>query len=198
MAFRLDLQLTGMDALQAITDPKLYDKALRGGLRYAANSVPPAAARTIRTEYNISAARIKQDIKGPFIRENEAVILFARKPPTLMQFGFKPGKRGHQPGLGQGKGWGPAKPKGKPATAKILRAGARLSYPNSFLNKGLPFTRGAGGKLRVEYGPSIGSMFLGRSQYGDRFRLEVETRMNEQFIKGIQRVLDSATRGYGK
>ena len=57
--FRLDLQLSGMDALQAVTDPKLYDKALAGGLRYAAASVPPASARVIRTQYNIGAARIK-------------------------------------------------------------------------------------------------------------------------------------------
>lgn len=201
MAFRLDLQLTGVEdllKLKAFTDPKLYEKALQGGLKYASGSVPTAAAKSIRQEYTIPSARVKQDIKGPFIRGDEATLIFSRKPPTLVQFGFNPGKRGGpQPGLGQGKGWGKPKPKGKPASAKILRAGARLSYPNTFLAKGLPFTRLKTGKLKVEHGPSTGSIFLGRSQFGDQFRAEVQARMNEQFIKGVQRVLDSAARGYG-
>ena len=117
MAFRLDLQLTGVEdllKLKAFTDPKLYEKALQGGLKYAASSVPPAAAKAIRQEYTIPSARVKQDIKGPFIRGDEATLIFSRKPPTLVQFGFNPGKRGGpQPGLGQGKGWGKPKPKGK-------------------------------------------------------------------------------------
>jgi hypothetical protein len=81
--------------------------------------------------------------------------------------------------------------------AQILKAGTRVSYPNTFLAKGLPFTR-TSRKLRVEHGPSTGSLFLGQSQYGDAIRDEVLTRMNEQLMKGIERALDSAARGYGK
>ena len=198
---RVDLKIDGLTSLQkmqAFLDPQTFDKAKASGLRYAAKATPPAVAKAITARYNISSARIKQDTKGPFIRNDEAILLFSRKPPTLLQFGFKEGRRGGpQPGLGRGLGWGKPQPKGKPATAKILRAGARLSYPNTFLSKGLPFTRTANGRLTVEHGPSVGSMFLGSSQFGPVIRTEVQDRINAQFIVGMQRQLKAAARGYG-
>lgn len=197
----IKLNLSGLSQLQqmkAFLAPATFAKAQAAGIRYAAKATPPAVAKAITTRYNLTSARVKQDTKGPFIRSDEATLIFSRKPPTLLQYGFKPGKRGGpQPGLGQGLGWGKPQPKGKPASAKILKAGARIEYPNTFLAKGLPFTRTAGGKLKVEHGPSIGSLFLGRSQFGAVIRTEVQTRINQQFITGMQRALDSASRGYG-
>lgn len=188
--------LSDLQKMQAALSPATFNKALSSGLRYAAKATPPAVAKAITTRYNITSARVKQDTKGPFISNDTATLIFSRKPPTALQYGFKPGRRGKQPGLGRGKGWGKPKPAGKPATVKILRAGARVQYPNTFLAKGLPFTRTKGGKLTVEHGPSTGSLFLGNSQYGLIIRAEVQARINQQFITGMQRALDSASRGY--
>lgn len=197
----INLNLSGLSDLQrmqAFLAPDTFLKARSAGLRYAAKATPPAVAKAITARYNITSARVKQDTKGPFIANDTATLVFSRKPPTLLQYGFKPGKRGGpQPGLGQGMGWGKPQPKGKPATAKILKAGARIEYPNTFLAKGLPFTRTKGGKLKVEHGPSIGSLFLGSSQFGTVIRSEVDARINQQFITGMQRALDSASRGFG-
>ena len=196
---KLDLSgLSQLQQMQSVLAPDTFLKARTAGLRYAAKATPPAVAKAITARYNISSARVKQDTKGPFIANDTATLVFSRKPPTLLQYGFNPGKRGGtQPGLGQGLGWGKPQPKGKPASAKILKSGARIAYPNTFLVKGLPFTRTAGGKLKVEHGPSIGSLFLGGSQYGTIIRSEVQDRINTQFITGMQRALDSAMRGFG-
>jgi hypothetical protein len=189
--------LSGLQKMQAFLSPETFEKAKAAGVRYAAKATPPAVAKSVTSRYGIKSARIKQDTKGPFIRRDEATLVFSRKPPTLLQYGFKPGRRGGtQAGLGQGLGWAAPKPSGKPATARLLKAGTRITYPNTFLAKGLPFTRTARG-LSVEHGPSTGSLFLGRSEFGDAIRSEVQLRINEQFIKGMQRALDSAARGYG-
>lgn len=190
--------LSTLQRLQAVLSPAAFEKAKIAGVRYAAKATIPAVAKAVSSRYNIKSARVKQDTKGPFFRADEASLVFSRKPPTLLQYGFKPGRRGGlQKGLGQGRGWSAPLSSGKPASAQILRAGTRVSYPNTFLAKGLPFTR-TSRKLRVEHGPSTGSLFLGQSQFGDAIRDEVLTRMNEQLMKGIERALDSAARGYGK
>ena len=207
----VSFKVEGLDQIQrmiAFLSPETFQKAQRGGLRYAAKAAIPAASKAIGARYNITASRIKQDINGPFIRGDEAKLIFSRKPPTLLQFGFKPGRRGSsQPGLGRGMGWGkPSKP-GKPATAMIVR-GRRQQYPTAFLAPGrngamLPFRPGKGytangrRRLEIEHGPSIGSLFAGRSEFGPVIRAEVEARINEQFIKGFQRFMDSAARGRG-
>lgn len=200
--------LDQLEAMRRFLQPATFDKALRGGVAYAAKAAKPAAAQAIGREYNLLARRIKADISGPYIRGNEATVLFSRRPPTLLQYGFRPGRRGGpQPGLGRGLGWGRPSPAGRPASASILR-GQRQTYPTAFLAAGrngleLPF-RPVGGytangrrRLAVVYGPSIGSLFAGQSEHGPIIRAEVERRINEQFIKGFQRVLDSAARGYG-
>lgn len=201
-AFRVDLSIAGFEKLRQMQDslsPQALAKARTAGLRYAIKATGPAVSKAITSRYSIPAARVKQDLIRTFIVNDEATLVFSRKPPTLLQYGFKPGRRGgSQPGLGRGLGWGKPKPSGKPATAKILRAGSRINYPNTFMAKGLPFTRTGSGVLKVEHGPSTGSLFLGHSQFGDTIRLEVQQRINQQFITGMQRALDSASRGYGK
>lgn len=196
----ISLKIEGLSSLQKMQEflsPDTFEKAKAAGIRYAAKATPPAVAKSVSSRYNLKSSRIKQDTSGPFVRNDEATLLFSRKPPTLLQYGFLPGKRGGpQPGLGQGRGWGKPSPAGRAASAKVLRAGTRITYPNTFLAKGLPFTRTSRG-LSVEHGPSVGSLFLGRSQFGEAIRYEVQERINEQFIKGMQRALDSAARGYG-
>jgi hypothetical protein len=199
--------LEGIDRMIEFLSPGTFERAIRAGLAQAGKATPPAAAKAIGREYNLLARRIKADISGPFIRGDQATLLFSRRPPTLGSYGFKPGRRGGpQPGLGRGLGWGQPSPAGRPATASILR-GQRQQYPSTFLAPSrsgqlLPF-RPVGGysrngrrRLAVTYGPSIGSLFAGKSEHGPLIRAEVESRISEQFIKGFQRVLDSAARGY--
>ena len=189
MAFRLDLKLSGTEQLlklTAITNPKLYDKALKGGLTYASRSVPTTAAKSIRERYNISSSRIKQDIKGPFIAGDKATIVFSRKPPSALQYG---GKDPMRPGRG--------------LTVMVFK-GVRQQVNRGFIVRsgplqGKPFRRVSNqpdAKLKFVSGPSIGSIVLRNSSFAQSIRDELQVRMNDQFIKGIQRVLDSAQRGY--
>ena len=207
----ISVRIEGLEQLRKMlefTDPKLLAKAQKGGIAYAAKAVPTAAAKSIAARYNLKSARIKQDVRGPFITADGATLLFSRRAPTITQFGFKPGSRGGtQPGLGRGMGWGKPNPAGRPGSAALLK-GQRQNYPTVFMAPGrngiqLPFRQGKGRtasgrrRLVVEYGPSVGSIFDGQSAHGRLIRFEIESRINEQFIAGFPRVLDSAARGYG-
>ena len=203
----ITMKIDGLDQMITFTDPKNIAKATRGGLAAAAKSASKTAAQAIGQRYNLQAKRIKQDISGPYIRGDEATLIFASRAPTINQFGFKPGTRASgAPGLGQGRGWGkPTKP-GKPGSAAIFR-GQRVKYPTTFLALGaggqpLPLRAGKGrtrtGKRRllVGYGPSVARIF-DSGRYGHLIRAEVEAEISRRFVAGFQRVLDSAARGYG-
>ena len=86
--------------------------------------------------------------------------------------------------------------------ARIFRDGQRQKYPGTFLITGVNGAtipvRSVNGRLKAVYGPSIGSDIFGRGRYATVIQAEVSQRINEQFITGMQRVLDSAARGYGK
>jgi len=202
--FSVNLELSGIksfDPMLEFTNPKLYAKAVKGGIRYAAKAGVVQAAKSVGARYNLKAGRIKEDIRVSAISGDQATLVFRRRPPTLNQFGLSLGKRGGpQPGLGQGMGWGKPKPKGKPISAKIFRDGPRQAYRGAFLITGrngatIP-VRSKGGKLVAIYGPSVGSDIFGRGRYSALIQAEVGQRINEQFITGMQRVLDSASRGY--
>jgi hypothetical protein len=161
-------------------------------------------AKEAGAAYNLKAARIKGDIKGPTFSNDGTIgsLRLSRKPPTLTQFGAKPGRRGHQAGLGRGLGWAKPKPPGRPLTALILRANGRKAIPGAFQiigNNGnlLTVRRASGGKLKALYGPSVGSIFAGRSRIAPQLQADLQIRINQQFIKGFERVLSSAMRGYG-
>lgn len=188
--------------------PATFAKAQKAGIRYAAKAVPPAVAKGIGAAYNLRAARIKQDISGIRFVDNDeaAVIRFSRRPPTLTQFRPSPGRRGHQAGLGRGLGWAKPRPKGRSLTATIAKAQGRQTYPSAFLATGrngnaLVLRRqGTGPEARLisVYGPSIGSIFLGQSSIGPQLRAEVQSRINEQFVKGFERQMSAAARGFGR
>jgi hypothetical protein len=201
----VSVSLAGIDQLkrlQAFLDPKLYDKALRGGITYGSKAAPPAVAKGITANYNLSAARVKKDIsRTQFVDGGQtALIRFSRRPPTLTQFKPKAGTRYPQPGLGQGKGWGKPTKAGKPISAVISRSKGRQAFDGAFFAQGLNanslvLRKGSNGRFYGVYGPSVGSMFLGNSAIGPQLRDDVQKRIQEQFIKGFQRVLDSAKRG---
>lgn len=192
--------------LQAFLAPATYGRAVREGVKYGAAAAKPAAAKAIGSRYNIKAARIKKDILKPYIKGTTAEITFRRTPPSFMSFGGSPGTRGRQPSLGRGRGWGKASPPGKPFTFAILRGGRRISAPNVFVAS---FTKADGegfsvalrrsrkGKLGYAgSGPSIGSIFAGKSKFGDAIRKEVLARIGEQFEVGFKRSLDKQKAGY--
>jgi len=202
--FRVNLELSGIksfDPMLEFTNPKLYAKAVAGGIKYAAKAGVVQAAKSVGARYNLKAARIKEDIRVSTITADQATLVFRRRPPTINQFAFTLGKRGGpQPGRGYGRGWGKPNPKGKPSTARIFRDGQRQAYSSTFLITGrngatIP-VRSKGGKLVAIYGPSVGSDIFGRGRYSALIQAEVSQRINEQFITGMQRVLDSASRGY--
>jgi len=201
----ISLSLTGIDQLkrlQLALDPKLYTKAIRGGISYASKAVPPAVAKGISSTYNIASSRVKKDISGTqFVDGGQtALIRFSRRPPTLTQFRPNPGRRSPQPGLGRGMGWGKPRKPGRPLTATLIKANGRKPYTGAFLAQGLNsnslvLRKDSSGRFYGVYGPSIGSIFIGQSNIGPQLRDDVAQRINEQFIKGFQRVLDSAARG---
>ena len=201
----VSFSVSGVDQLsrlQAFLDPKLYDKARRGGISYASKAVPTAVSKGVTAAYNLTASRVKKDIsRTQFVDGGQtALIRFSRRPPTLTQFKPKAGTRNPQPGLGRGMGWGkPAQP-GKPISAVISRSRGRETFNGAFFAQGLNanslvLRKGSNGRFYGVYGPSVGSMFIGASAIGPQLRSSVEQRIQEQFIKGFQRVLDSAKRG---
>lgn len=206
----INLTIEGLDQLTrmvAVLSPATFDKAIAGGVSYASKSVPPAVAKGIRADYNLTAARIKQDISGvQFAPDRQsATIRFSRRPPTLTQYGARPGTRSTgQRGLGRGRGWtAPTKP-GKPVTATVLRSQGRKPVRGAFIATGnnanrIVLRRGPGRQqLSSVYGPSIGSIFLGKSQIAQQLQSDVKARINEQFQKGFERSISAAARGFGR
>ena len=203
------LEITGLDQLAKIRQtlgPELLAKATRAGVRHAAAGVAPKVGKSIAESYGIPSRRVRQDVRGVRIAPDgmSATVGFSRRPPTLTQYGAKPGTRSTgQPGLGRGLGWGkPTKP-GKPLSALVLRADGRQPVAGAFLATGrsgnrLVLRRGRGGKLEALYGPSVGSIFAGGSKIGPVLRAETELLISQRFIAAFQRTLDSAARGYGK
>lgn len=205
---RIALSLEGVDQLkklQAFLNPKLYDKAIKGGISYASKAVPPTVAKGITASYALPSARIKKDIAKPQITDGgqTALLRFSRRPPTLTQYGARPGTRGGpQPGMGRGMGWGPPSKPGRPLTATVLRSQGRKPYANAFMTTGnsgnkVVLRRDSQGNLYGVYGPSIGSIFLGKSAIAQQLQTEVGKRVGEQFKKGFERVLGAASRGFG-
>ncbi len=203
------LEITGLDQLAKIRQalgPELLKRATRAGVAHAAKGVAPKVGKSISESYGIPSRRVRQDVRGVRIAPDgmSATVAFSRRPPTLTQYGARPGRPATgQPGLGRGLGWGkPSKP-GRPLSALVDRSAGRQPVPGAFLSTGrsgnrVVLRRGRGGKLEALYGPSVGSIFAGGSKIGPVLRAETELLIRERFISGFQRVLDSAARGYGK
>lgn len=207
----VNVSVEGIDQftrLVAVLSPATYNKAISSGIRYAANSVPPAVAKGIRADYGLTSARIKQDISRVNFNPStsSATIAFSRRPPTLTQYGARPGTRSSgQPGLGRGRGWGRPTKQGRPLTAVVLRSQGRKPSKSSFMITGRNGNQlvvrasgqGANRRLISVYGPSIGSIFLGKSSISDQLQSTVSARISEQFQKGFERSIGATRRGYG-
>ena len=202
------LEITGLDQLAKIRQalgPELLAKATRAGVRHAAAGVAPKVAKSISESYGLPSRRVRQDVRAVRIASDglSATVAFSGQPPTLTQYGAKPGTRGRQPGLGRGLGWGkPVKP-GRPLSVLVDRTQGRQPIPGAFVatvgsGNRLVLRRGRGGTLEALHGPSVGSIFAGGSKIGPVLRAETELLIQARFIAGFQRVLDSAARGYGR
>lgn len=188
--------LASLNAMRALVDPRSLDRAMRAGLSYAQKATPPAAGKAISFRYSLASARVKADVKGLAIRGDEALVRFGRRPPTVMQF------RPRQNASG---------------VAYRLYKGATVQVPHAFIgaargrqmvlmpDRSKPYRadlrtgrRRPRAALRFVHGPSVGSIALGRSKYGDEIQREMGARINEQFAKGVQRELDRQARGFGR
>jgi hypothetical protein len=187
---KIDVQITGAEkllTLQQWCQPETIAKATRGGITYAAKAAQVAVAKEVRSAYNISSARVKQDVSAPRFGQGGqvATIAMSRKPPSALQYG--------------------GKDNGKGLTMKVFRGGRPERVAGGFIVKsgklaGRPFRRvGPERDARLAFvsGPSIGSIFAGDSRFGPAMKAAVQIRINEQFIKGMERALKSASRGYG-
>lgn len=194
---RLDVQITGAQDLlkmQHFLDSKLLEKATRGGIKYATSAAKVAIAKEVTARYSLKSARVKQDVGAPRFSGDgtSATITVSRKPITALSYGARAVSDGVSLAIFRG-------PRSIDRTAFMQTTGGRL----------MPFRatskrryRGDSDRnkprrgLDLVVGPSIGSIFAGDSRFGPELRAKVQIRINEQFIKGMQRVLDSAARGY--
>lgn len=184
-----DLDASGLGLLLAITDPKLYDRAKKAGLRSAQRGVVTSAAKEIRARYNISSARIKDKEKGiraGRITPEVATVLFPKTPPTARAYGAieLPGRRG--------------------TAVKFDRKGRKQIFPkvfwiNTAISGRLPMIREgpSRGNIRSFSGYSAASIFTGDSRYLDEIQAAVSERASEQFAKGVERELSRVRRGFG-
>lgn len=201
----ITINLTGIENVRQFADglkPDRLEKMQRAGIAYASKTVAVTVAKGIRQDYNIKAARIKDDISPPRFSDGglAATIRFSRRPPTLAQFNPKPGTRGRQPGLGRGRGWGPPNPAGKPVSVIIRKSQGRQQVRGAFIAAGasgnrLVFKTDSNGKLQALYGPSVGSIYAGKSALGERLRQDVQNRIERQYEVGFNRALEFAMRG---
>ena len=178
---RLDITTAGLDAMQAILDPVRFRKDVSAGLRYAGSGAKTTAAKEIGARYALTSARIKQDISNPVVQTNALLLKFGRRPPTLRGYGGRPLARGGY-------------------SYQIFR-GQRERRSDIFelpIGPGLPFRRTGKGRsgLTVMYGPSVGSIFVGRSRFGDEVRRVTTERVMVQFVTGVKREQARRARGY--
>ena len=191
-AFQLRIDLDGAEKLsdlQALLSPATFERALKGGVTYAAKATPPAISKAVGSRYNWKAGDIKKDVRTPrfFDGGRSASIGLSKRPRTAAVFG------------------GRLTPKGY--TFSVIR-GERQTFKHAFVAPGkqgipLPFYRTkpgtpGGGRYPIDviHGVSLGSVFLGNSRFGEVMKDEVEDRMRRQFIVGIDRELSRKSRGF--
>jgi len=203
----VSFQLQGLDQLQkmqAFLNLKTFAKAQRAGIAKATSSIKTQVAKGITQAYGIKSARIKNDISNAAIAPDggSALVRFSRWAPTLTQYGARPGRQGKRKGLGRGMGWAPPKRPGQPLSVLVLRSGGRKPVRDAFMAQGrggnqLVLRRGKGGKLKALHGPSVGSIFLGKSRIADSLQRTVSANIERDFMKGFERKMRDISKGYG-
>lgn len=194
-AFQLQIDLDGAEKLtplQALLSPATFDRALRGGVQYAAKAAPPAISKAVGGRYNWRAGDIKNDIRAPrfFDGGRSVTIGLSKRPRTAAVFGGRVTAKGYAFSIVRGE-------------RQLFRRGFEAPGKQGQM---LPFyrvrpgseARSAGGRSPIDviHGPSLGSVFLGDSRFGQAMQREVEDRMRVQFMVGIDRELSRVARGF--
>lgn len=194
----ISVDASDLKKFQSLVTSKQFRAVAYGGMKYAAQSTPASVAQNISRHYGISSGRVKQDVRGPFIKtigdEIEAELFFARRPATGMQ--FKPRASGLN-GI-RFRFYKSSDTTVRGAFFRDVRNG-RFAFKADKSKReqardGRNKPRYA---LKMIHGPSTGSMFLGNSTFGEEIKTAVNTRINEQFNKGVERKYKSILRGYG-
>jgi hypothetical protein len=203
----LSIDTSDLDRIRNLVSPREFSKIQRSALRYAASSVRPAVGKGISSRYGIKSGRVKEDSRvGPIVSTNgldfHVDIAFSRRPPTGMQYAprevggglslqiFRSGRTRVKGGFlqttrrGQQLTFKPAGGSYGGDTGGFMRAGERRNKPRR--------------SLEVVHGPSTGSIFLGRSKFGDQIKNEVDARAGEQYEKGAVRAYEAMMRGFGR
>lgn len=195
MALTVTLDITGLDPMIGITDPKLYRKLLSAGMRAAGKGVRIDASREIAARYNIGALRARRDIQPPTIQlgtDPTITMRFSRRAPTVRAYGARERARG------SGVSW------------KVFAGGRTYSNPKAFWipvrskdgdEQRIPFIRTApkGRKnIRSLTGPSIGSVFIRQGKFVPDIQEAGLKGANERFVKELERRLAAAKRGFGR
>jgi hypothetical protein len=192
-AFQLRIDLDGeekLSGMMALLSPATFERALKGGMQYAAKATPPAISKAVGARYNWKARDIKNDTRGPRFSDGgrTATITLSRRARTAAVFGGRKAPKGGY-------------------TFTVIR-GERQTFAHAFEARGkqgilLPFYRTkpntpGGGRYPIDviHGASLGSVFMGNSRFGAVMKQEVEERMRRQFIVGIDRELSRKSRGF--
>lgn len=199
----IQVDTKGLHAMLALTNPKLLEKAEALGLKAAGRTARTQIPKGIAQRYTISSTRAKADVSAPTISAGVASLRLSRKPPTALQYRFRPGRRGGpQPGMGRGMGWGTPNPPGRAATIQVFKGRPAVPLPGAFLSpSGLPMLRvrrdRSKGSLSVLHGPSIGQIYTGRSLFARELRETTESAIFASFEKAFEKTINDAARGYG-
>jgi hypothetical protein len=198
-ALSIDLDTSALHDIEQLLQPSQYKKILGKGSRVAAQSVKTSAAKSISSKYGIASARIKQDIRGPYVKSDDRHIIveiyFARVGPSGMRYNPKQTKSGLT--LRIFKGEKTTIPNGLIQTTK---KGQRFTFKTSQSRPYRPDLatnrRKSRKGLDAVYGPSTGSIFLGQSRFGDLLRQQVEDRTAERFQAGVAKAFRDFIKGY--
>ena len=194
MTVAITVEAQGMTEMQRFLDPKLWERSQRAGLLYAMARTKPMAAKLIGAQYGLKAARIKGDIGEPSVFTDYATMRFSRRTPTIRAYSGRfrtTGNRSSQAGL---------------TTWSVLRGqqeSTRHAFWRFINGRPLPLineNQGGPGKyyngIRVLYGPSVGSIFAGKSQFGDEIRKDTLEHAQEKYLVGVEREVSRRSRGY--
>jgi hypothetical protein len=195
----LSIDTSDLERIKDLVSPREFSKIQRSALRYAASSVRPAVGKGISSRYGIKSSRVKEDSRvGPIVSTNgldfHVDIAFSRRPPTAMQYGPREVAGGLSLQIFRG---GRTRVKG--GFIQTTRKGQQLTFKPAGGSYGGDGARNKPRRaIEVVHGPSTGSIFLGRSKFGDQIKNEVDARAGEQYEKGAVRAYEAMVRGFGR
>jgi hypothetical protein len=186
-------------------------KAIKAGVRFAANRAKPRIAQEIGKRYNLKASRIKQDIYSPQFRQGGelAVIKTSRKPITAQQFGLREGKRDITYAIFRGErtrirgGFLQTSKSGKFEGRRAFQAERSRPYQGDVKTigfwdavNGVRNRRKPRHGMRMVLGPSIHAIYTG-GKWRATIQHHTEKALAEHLQQGILRALGAKARGYG-